>query len=677
MTRVSFVLLLLAGLSVPADPAAEVPVDLSRHDPACGVRVERRGDVLRAEWETTDGFRCAAGFRLAGEGPLIAALETAPAADAPFAPLAKDIRPEVVLVVGSRTERANERYIFFDKPAKRPHDRIAAVLDLKSVRVESAGRRVAIAFSTLSAGPFSGELIIRLYAGSPFLHLEAAMAPDRKGVAYIYDVLLAGDFPVLAWKDTRDRFVRESPEGALSPRVVRHRTILAELPGGSLAVFPPPHAFFFPRDHTDNFGFVQAGKGRFGLRQDPDRKNDFVPWFDAPAGKVQRMGAFVLLHPGKAEAALERALRYTRGDTVARVEDHLSLSSHWHARLSVAEMAGKSRAADFVRAFKALKVDLVHLAEFHGDGTPLDPGPKRLPELQAMFDVCRRYSDAELLLIPGEEANAHFNKPAPAGQHPGHWMYLFPTPVYLTLVRPEGAPLSTQIAPYGTVYHTGGERDMMEVLWREQGLAWTSHPRIKASFAVPDAYKDRDWYRDPVWLGAAWKAMPGDLSEPRLGRRALDVLDDMCQWGQKKYMPGEVDGFEVDPTHELYGHMNVNYVRCGRKPTVDEWSGVVDALRRGDFWVTTGEVLVHDWRVSGGDTVIADLSWTFPPAFAEVVWGDGKTVRRRAYPLDGEGECGRRRFAWEPGLEGAKWVRLEAWDVAGNGAFTQPAWLGE
>ncbi len=569
------------------------------------------------------------------------------------------------------------RYLFFDKPAKRPHARHDAALDLRAVRVESAGRRATIAFASLAAGPFSGELVVRLYTGSPLLHVEAAMAPGRKGIAYIYDFLLAGDFPVVAWKDARGRFVRESPDGPPSPRVVRHRTILAELPGGSIAVFPPPHAFFFPRDHTDNFGFVQAGRGRLGLRQDPDRKNDFVPWFDAPAGNVQRMGAFVLLHPGKAEAALDRAMRYTRGDTLARVEDHLVLSSHWHARLSVAEMEGRSRAADFVRAFKALKVDLVHLAEFHGDGHPRDPGPKRLPELQAMFDVCRRYSDAELLLLPGEEANVHFNMPAPPGQHPGHWMYLFPTPVYLALVRPEGEPFTTQVAPYGTVYRAGSEQEMLEILWREQGLAWTSHPRIKASFACPDAYKDRAWYRDPVWLGGAWKAMPGDLSEPRLGRRALDVLDDMCQWGQKKYMPGEVDGFEVDPSHELYGHMNVNYVRCGRKPTVVEWGGVVDALRRGDFWVTTGEVLIHDWRVSGGDTVIADLSWTFPPAFAEVVWGDGTAVRRRVFPLDGEGECGRRRFVWEAGLEGARWARLEVWDVAANGAFTQPAWLRE
>ena len=55
--------------------------------------------------------------------------------------------------------------------------------------------------------------------------------------------------------------------------------------------------------------------------------------------------------------------------------------------------------------------------------------------------------------------------------------------------------------------------------------------------------------------------MPADLSHDRLGRRALDLLDDMANWGQKKYLPGEVDVFKIDHTHELFGHMNINYVR--------------------------------------------------------------------------------------------------------------------
>ena len=35
----------------------------------------------------------------------------------------------------------------------------------------------------------------------------------------------------------------------------------------------------------------------------------------------------------------------------------------------------------------------------------------------------------------------------------------------------------------------------------------------------------------------------------------------MANWGEAKYVLGEVDVFKLDHTHELYGHMNVNYIR--------------------------------------------------------------------------------------------------------------------
>jgi hypothetical protein len=656
------------ALALAAAPPQGAPVDLSKYDAGCGVTVERRGDALEARWAAADGTPFAAAFRLSPGSPLVASLAAGNAV------LARDVRPVYIVTTGSRTERANERYIFFDKPAARPTKSHVASLDLRSVRVESEGRRASIAFSKLAAGPFSGELVVRIYAGSPLLHLEAAMGLEDRLVAYIYDAVLDGDWKTLAWRDLSDRFVREPAEGDPRPVAVRNRAILAEGEAGTLAVFPPPHAFFFPRDHSDNFKFAQAGKGRFGLRQDPDKKNAFVPWFDAPPGRVQRMGMFVLLHPGRAEEALERVRRYTHGDAFKRLDGRMTFTSHWHCRLAVSEMAGKPRAPETVRAFKELGVDIVHLAEFHGDGTPRDPGPKRLAELKAMFDLCRKYSDDTILLLPGEEANAHLNTPAPPKQHPGHWVYLFPRPVYLTLVRGADQPFEETVEPYGRVYRTGGEADMVEVLKREKGLAWTAHPRIKASFACPDAYKDKDWYKSDLWLGGAWKAMPGDLSSPRLGVRVLDLLDDMNTWGQRKQVLGEVDCFEIDRTHELYGHMNINYLRLSRRPTVEDWSPVLDCLRRGDFFVTTGEVLLPRFEVRDG-TVTADLEWTFPLSQVLLAVYDGREVVRRTVPLPDTQEFGRRTFEAPVGVKDALWVRLEAWDVAGNGAFTQPAWL--
>ena len=56
------------------------------------------------------------------------------------------------------------------------------------------------------------------------------------------------------------------------------------------------------------------------------------------------------------------------------------------------------------------------------------------------------------------------------------------------------------------------------------------------------------------------------------------------------------------------------------------------AHARGDFFVTSGEVLISDYAVEGsGDdrTISAQVEWTFPLDFVEVVWGDGKSVNRQ------------------------------------------------
>jgi hypothetical protein len=345
---------------------------------------------------------------------------------------------------------------------------------------------------------------------------------------------------------------------------------------------------------------------------------------------------------------------------------------------------------DFVRMFKDMGVEMVHLAEFHGDGHPQDAGPVRLHELQAMFDECRRLSDSELLLLPGEEANTHLGLPQP-GKHGGHWMYLFPRPVYWTMKRALSQPFLEKTVEYGEVYHVGDRHDMLRLLEEEHGLAWTAHPRIKASSWTPDIFRREDFYLSDHWLGAAWKAMPADLSHDRLGQRALDLLDDMANWGQKKYMPGEVDVFKIDHTHELYGHMNINYLQLDpdRLPRFDDgWQAVVDALRKGRFFVSTGEVLIPAFTVnrqpSGSDVVLTpsaraevriDLSWTFPLRFVELISGDGSRVFRERIDCSDTGPFDKRTIRVTPDLSGRKWLRVEAWDMAGNGAYSQPVWM--
>ena len=122
----------------------------------------------------------------------------------------------------------------------------------------------------------------------------------------------------------------------------------------------------------------------------------------------------------------------------------------------------------------------------------------------------------------------------------------------------------------------------------------------------------------------------------------------------------------------------MNYVRLERVPAFDDWSAVSRALRAGEFFVTTGEVLIPHWSVEGRGNkreVVADVAWTFPLDFVEAVWGDGQQVGRKIVSATDQPPFGSRRFRIPFDAGGKKWVRFSVWDSAGNGAFTQPVHL--
>src|SRR5438046_1719277 len=85
------------------------------------------------------------------------------------------------------------------------------------------------------------------------------------------------------------------------------------------------------------------------------------------------------------------------------------------------------------------------------------------------------------------------------------------------------------------------------------------------------------------------------------------------------------------------------------------WPGrpIRDALRAGQFFVTTGEVLLREFTVGGkqsGETLAVKagdrpelhlkMEWTFPLRFAEVISGDGRQVYRERIELMDTGPFG-------------------------------------
>jgi hypothetical protein len=292
----------------------------------------------------------------------------------------------------------------------------------------------------------------------------------------------------------------------------------------------------------------------------------------------------------------------------------------------------------------------------------------RLQELSDYYHACQAQSSHEFLLIPSEEANTYLG---------GHWALVFPHPVYWYMNRKEGEPFRTTDAKYGTVYRIGSAKEMWQMVQAEQGFVYQTHPRTKGSTGYPDKILDTDYFRDPRYLGAGWKAMNADLSLPRLGERSFKTIDDVNNLGYHKRLIGEVDVFQVNTTHELYGHMNVNYVRLPALPAFSGYGQLLDAVSKGDYFTTTGEVVLPEVKwTQAGEHVAAHVSvgYTFPLNIAEIVWGDGTKTQRKIISLDRTREFASQSFDWNADCPGWKWARLAVWDVAGNGAFTTPIW---
>ena len=679
--------------------AADVPVDLSSVSPESPITFDEQPGRLVVRWPLEDSSeRGRVEIALDPSRPRLRALGI-DSTGGDSVDIARDVEPVFSITVGER-DASKGWGTFFDKVHRRPYERHGATLETSRVTAQSEGDRVRVELATLEADSFHGTVSLVVFPGSPAFLVETTATTDAPWRAILYDAgLVARGAP---WRHTawtspggdlhREVVDRRRPIGSVA---IRHRAIVAEGERGSLAVFPPPHQFFDPLDNSYNLEFAWRGRGfatsrdpyGIGVRHDPRGDDRFVPWFNAPPGSVQRLRFLVQLERGPADRVLESVLRWTRGDRFARLPGHRTFTSHYHIEHAVdvierrARGESTSETPEFVDVFREMGVEIVHLGEFHLAGHPRDPGPRRLAELELLHDECRRLSTNDFLLLPGEEPNVQFG---------GHWMSFFPKPIYWILGRRDGEPFTEDHPRYGTVYRVGSAGDVQRLLELEGGLAWTAHARIKSSRGYPDRYRNEEFFRSPHFLGAAWKAMPADLSKERLGERVLDLLDDMNRWSLGKYVIGEVDVFTVDRTHELYGPMNINYLRLEELPRFDDgWAPVLDALRKGAFFVTTGEILLEDVRVGGRQSgerletedlssvaLEATLQWTFPLEFAEWIVSDGETESRRRIDLRSTPPFGRRTIRQTVDLRGQRWVRFEVWDSVTNGAFSQPVWIG-
>ncbi len=739
LIRLALSLLLTAGIA----GADDFTCDMSGYQPAPGLKADFKSGQLELTWEGERREELRARFGIRDAQPVVLEL-AARKRRGQWSVLGSDLSPEFHVNTGLRrisnqqlnplrnlgveiTPEVTEKEkwkVFWDAPLnvpgvdgintetpRKPEEirRADSKYNTTGCSVETDGARIIVSFPGLSLGIFEGRLDFTAYRGTNLLRQEAVAKTEEPSVAYNYRGGLKGfriqpDTRVI-WRDVARAWQKYEFGGGPNEDPValraRNRVAIVETGGGSLAVFPPSHKFFFAREIDTNLGYVWYRKDTddsfsVGARHG-DREAMFRPFgfsdelwakrsrqarrfaqgnfalYNAPPGTWQRMALYFYLSPSNGRSAQQAVLAFTHGDRFKPLPGYQVAVSHFHT--ATTEQALDYGTLDFqapwIPLFRALGINIAMMSDFHGDGNADDTGELRFKDIANYVEASRRHSDRDFLIIPGEEPNAHMG---------GHFTMVLPRPVYWSRGREDGQPFEEKHPKYGKVYRTGSKEDLLKLLQQEKGLVWQAHPRTKGSTYYPDVIRDEAIYRSDRYLGGAYQSLPVDLSEKRIcEERCLGLLDDMNNWGLPKYLISEGDTYHKYPEQEMYPGILVNYIKVAKLPSFDEgWSSITEAMRAGDFFVTSGEVLIPSFAVEGSGsqrTVVADVEWNFPLDFVEVVWGDGEKTGRQVISTTDQLAFGKKRFTVPVEAVGAKWVRFAAYDSAGNGALTQPVHL--
>lgn len=576
--------------------------------------------------------------------------------------------------------------------------RVTATYASKDCQVRTNGSRLEVSFPGMTLGVFTGRLQFTVYKGSNLIRQEMIGTTREPSVAYKYEAGLRGlatRGTRMAWRDIANTWQSYQFGGAIHDREVplrsSNRLLIAEQDrAGSIATFPPPHSFFWARELSTNLGYTWYRKDSetsfsFGIRQaEAEEGEEFdanFALYSARPGTEQRMPVYFYARPDSAAATLESVLAYTHGDRYKPLPGYQVMNHHYHMDLGqrLLEEGNLNGEIADLHALKALGINIVSPIDsvFAGPAAAGRPRPDPLVIAEASFEGAKRHSDKDFLVMANQEFYG-----SPLG---GHTDLLFSRPVYWTSGRSAGQPLSENHSKFGKVYHIGNADDLMEMARRENILISMPHPRTKGSTGFPDAVKDSAAFRDPHYQGVGYRwGMGLDGSERRLCEfRCLPLLDDMSNWVADlpippKYILSISEARHQQPGDDIYSSSPVSYVRLNTLPSPDDVSPVIQALMRGDYFVTSGEVLIPSFSVQGSGnarTITAEVEWTFPLEFVEVVWGDGKTTDRQIISATNLAPMGRQRFQIPLDVTGKKWVRFAAWDSAGNGALVQPVKL--
>ena len=462
-----------------------VPLDLSAFRESAGFRLIREGNLLTVTWLGENEVPLRLRLNLDDAEKLIAELSHGGPASPKRRVILEDAAPAYWVHIGKRRGGWDN---FFDTPSSRPHEvsEHFGKLTVERCSLANAGNRLMITVSRLWLGLFHGDLVLTLFHGSNLVKQEAVVSTQEANVAYYYDAWLTRcstrQLNRLVWLGTDGKFHRHVFASDIDldyvPLQVHRRTLIAEGPSRSLALFPPPHQYFSPRDQTINYSNLWYRLYRinseptdgdlfsFGIRQTARAEQEhWVPLVNAPPSSEQRLTLFWYIGVGDASQTFERVSAFTHNDRFVPLPGRKTFTSHYHVSLTMESRRREMTAytPEFVDVFQKMGVNVVHLMDFHTDGHPRHTGQVRLDELRDYFEETRRLSNGDFLLLPGEEANVHYE---------GHWSLLLPKPLFWFMSRKPSESLERDGRSSGKAYRVGNSEDMLEMIQKEGGLAW-------------------------------------------------------------------------------------------------------------------------------------------------------------------------------------------------------------
>jgi hypothetical protein len=578
--------------------------------------------------------------------------------------------------------------------------RATATYAANGCTVKTNGARLEISFPGVQLGVFAGRLQFTVYKGTNLIQQEVIATTNEPSVAYIYSAGLKG-LPIepasrVVWRDPTNVTQTYRFGGAASPAptVLRtaNRLVVAEGSRGSVAIFPPPHRFFWMREVEFNLGYNwyrkdSASSFSLGVRQaesegapevmgrgaEDYRQNYSL--YSARPGTSQRMPVYLYVSPDSGEATFASALAFTRQDRFKAIPGYQVMATHFHSAMvgRLRQLGGLNVRLPDLDVIKAAGINIFAPIDGSGLGFGM-PNNDPLKTLAEYYEVARLHSDKDFLIMPNDE-----NSGVDLG---GHHDLLLSKPVFWLPKRGEGQPLVEMHPQYGKVYNLGSPADLIEMTERENALIFMPHPRSKGSTGYPDAIKNAPHFLHANYRGIGMRWGIGvDGSETRLCEyRCQALLDEMNNWMADlptplKHVVAITESYQKGHGDDIYANNPVNYLKLDTLPGPDDWSPVIDTMRRGDYFWTSGEVLIPSYEVQGTGakrTISAEVEWTFPLDFVEVVWGDGNKVDRQIISASHLAPFSRQRFSIPFDATGKKWVRFAAWDIAGNGAMVQP-----